>query len=366
MTQTRTGVGSYVYYLTKHLLKLAPDEKFLGLHTGIRPPSLEALEGQLEYRWLSLPTRALYMAWNVFHAPKVDSLLDGVSVYHATNYFMPPVQSARRVVTVHDLAFYAVPELCSPKIVRPFRKAVRKVVQEADAILACSESTKHDLVNLLQTDPAKVTVALEAVDEKFSPMEPALARRVLKRYGVEPPYLLFVSTLEPRKNVCTLLRAFAAIAKDIPHKLVLVGGVGWRAGTIFRTIDELGIADRIVRPGYVVYEELAAFYSLADAFVFPTLYEGFGLALLEAQTCGCPVVTSNVTSVPEVVGDAAVCVDPYDVDALAGGVRRVIDDEAFRFDLAERGQARARTFSWERCAATTLDVYRRLAECVSS
>jgi glycosyltransferase involved in cell wall biosynthesis len=363
MLQTRTGVGNYCLYLLKHLLDLASGEEIRAFSSGRTRSPLPPFANGLHHRHISLPTRALYLIWNAFGAPKVDGLLGGVDVYHATNYFLPPTRSAKRVVTIHDLSFLAVPELCSPKIVGPFSRGVQRFAAEADAILAYSESTKRDIVHYLDIDPGKVTIAPLAVDEDFQPMDRAEAEAHLARhYGIQTPFLLFVSTLEPRKNVPGLLRAFARVKDSIPHKLVLVGNVGWNADEIFETVEELRLGDRVVRPGYIpTHSELAAFYSAADLFVFPTFYEGFGLPVLEALQCGCPVIASDNSSLPEVAGDAAAYVKADDAEGLARAIEELVSDPAKRAALAARGPEQARRFSWKHCAEQTLGVYRSVS-----
>jgi len=365
ITPTRTGVGTFCYYLLKHLVREGADCAFAGFSSGRSQVELGALGDVVSRRHVPVPTRVLYAVWTAFGVPKVDALLGGVDVYHATNFFLPPTRSARTVVSIYDVSFLAVPALCSPKIVGPFARGVRRFATEADAVLACSEATKTDIVTRLEVDPEKVTVAPGAVDEGFAPVDPDEAKaHVSGRYGLDGPFLLFVGTLEPRKNVPGLLRAFARLADDVPHTLVLVGPTGWHMDEIETTLETLDLGPRVRRLGYVAsHAELPAFYSAADAFVFPTFYEGFGLPVLEALTCACPVVTSNVSSVPEAAGDAAVYVDPNDVEGIAAGIRRVLEDAALREANVARGIEHARKFSWATCARTTLGVYRRLAAC---
>lgn len=364
ITRTRTGVGNYCHYLLKHLLELEEDCVFRAFSSGMAEIDLGDLAASLGHRHIPVPTRFLYLLWNTVGLPRVDKLLGNVDVYHATNYFLPPTRSARRVVTVHDLAFLAVPEFCSAKIVQPFSGGIGRFCRDADAILAYSESTKGDIVQYLDVDPDRITVAPMAVDEGFLPLaREEAAGLVAERYGISEPFLLFVSTLDPRKNVIGLLRAFALLAKEIPHRLVLIGSPGWNADAIFETIENLGIGDRIVRPGFVPHLELPAFYCAADAFVFPTHYEGFGLPLLEALVCGCPVVTADNSSVPEVTGDGALRVDSKDVEGFANAVRLILSDSELREKLVAKGKAHAEKFSWHTCARTTMDLYRKLATC---
>jgi glycosyltransferase involved in cell wall biosynthesis len=170
-----------------------------------------------------------------------------------------------------------------------------------------------------------------------------------------------VGTLEPRKNIAGLLRAFARLPKQFPHRLVLVGGPGWNAGSILAALEAPDLKDRVIRPGFVPDADRALFYSAADLFVLPSFYEGFGLPVLEAMTCACPVVASNTSSIPEVAGDAALLCDPRDDDALAQAIAHVLEDDALRSGMVRRGISQAATFSWRSCAETTLAVYRTLA-----
>lgn len=356
----RTGVGNYCHYLLKGLLRLAEGE-ITGFSASLAPPCLNGFES-LPVRRLTVPTRGLYKSWEWFRRPRIDTLMPGIDVYHATNYFLPPARKARRVVTFHDLAFVKRPDLCSPKISGLFARLSGRFAGEADAVIACSESTRNDAIELLGAEPGKVVVAYEAVDEDFKPVERAEAAGLLeKRHHIKQPYLLFVGTLEPRKNLPALIEAFAGLAKDIPHTLVLAGGAGWGSAPVFGAIEKFGLNERVICTGFVSpHSDLALFYSAADAFVFPSLYEGFGLPLLEAMACGCPIAAANTSSVPEVAGPAALYFDPADPADIAGAVWKVLEDVSLRYSLVAHGLVQAAKFSWENCARATLDVYRRV------
>lgn len=358
ITTSRTGVGNYCFFLLRHLLPILGEHAVVGFSSGRGEIDLEALGQPIEHRHLPIPTRVLYQAWNLTGRPRVDRLLNGVDVYHATNFFLAPTEHAKRVVTIHDLAFLRVPQYCSPKIQGPYARGVRKFCHEADAVMTYSQSTKRDVVELLDVDPEKVVVAPMAVDEGFIPIARDEAEVIVEKdYGIKAPFLLFVSTLEPRKNVRGLIESFAKIADEFPHNLVLIGSVGWNSDDIFAEIAKHGLEERVIRPGFVPHHELPAFYSAADVFVFPTHYEGFGLPLLEALTCGCPVVTSDNSSVPEVTGDGALRVDALDLDGFAEKVSETLSDEKLRASLGAKGMEHAKRFSWHDCAATTLKVY---------
>jgi glycosyltransferase involved in cell wall biosynthesis len=359
----RTGIGNYTYELLRNLLETTTDDEFHAFSSGRQAIDLDGVDKIAAHRHLPLPTRVLYQLWSMCARPRVDAWLGGVDVYHATNYFLPPVRAARRALTIYDLAFLKSPEWFDPRTVAPFAKHIHASAQSADAILTCSESAKRDIVSLLKVDPEKVSVAYGAIDESFAAVPAEEARALVeKRYGVTEPYLLFVGTLEPRKNVLGLLRAYAQAAKAIPHSLVLVGqaGADYEA-KVEHLIDELGIRDRVHRIGYVADRaELPACYSGATAFILPSFDEGFGLPVLEAMACATPVIASERASLPEVGGEAARYVSPDDVEALAHTMEEVATDKVLQDTMRRLGHAQRKKFSWAESAAHTLEVYHQV------
>ncbi|MFA6239608.1 MAG: glycosyltransferase family 1 protein [Candidatus Hydrogenedentales bacterium] len=366
ITRRRTGVGNYCQNLFRALLDEHPEDSFVAFSASLHPPeSLPATE-RVSSRHFPIPTRALYALWTCLGAPRIDTLAGPIDVYHATNFFLPPARRCGRVLTVHDLGFLVVPEMCSPKIVGPFSRRIRRFAGEADVVLADSEATRQDILRLLGLAPKKVVTAPLAAAGNLHPIARDEARHsVRERHGMTEPYLLFVSTLEPRKNVVGLLHAFARLRAQIPHRLVLVGSTGWNADPIFAAIDALGLGDRVTLLGFASDDDLNLLYSAADVFVFPSYYEGFGLPVLEAMACGCPVVASNRSSLPEVVGDAGALCDPDDHAAIAESVLRFVEDEAARERAVTLGLAQAAKFSWSTCARITHKAYERAASCAS-
>jgi glycosyltransferase involved in cell wall biosynthesis len=217
------------------------------------------------------------------------------------------------------------------------------------------------VVELLGIDPARISVTHLGVDARFRPPDPEERAAFLQRQQLVRPYILAVGTLEPRKNLPGLLRAYARLAPEVPHDLVLVGAEGWLTGEIHATLEKLRLGGRVRMTGFVADDDLPHWYGGADLFAFASLYEGFGLPVVEAMACGVPVVTSNVSSLPEVAGDAAVLVDPADVDAIADGLRRVLTDTDLARRLRHSGLKRAARFTWEQTAARTVAVYREVA-----
>ena len=244
------------------------------------------------------------------------------------------------------------------------RAALARVRRKADLALVPSLAVKGDVVQRLGLPEDRVVVTSEGCEPRFRPAGPASLGGVAARYGLPARYVLAVGTLEPRKNLTTLLHAFARLRQggdvDPGLQLVLAGARGWLDGPIFRTVRALGLEQTVRFPGFIDDDDLPAVYSGAALFVFPSLYEGFGLPLLEAMACGVPVITSNVASMPEVAGDAALLVDPRDAGGLAAAIARALRDRKLRARLRAAGLARAGQFSWETAARRTLDAYASL------
>lgn len=291
----------------------------------------------------------------------VEARRSRLQLFHGTVNVVPRGLPCPSVVTIHDLAFLRWPEQTPARRYRYMAREVASAARRAARVIAVSESTKVDVVELLGVDSDRVVVTPLGVEERFRPLADDDHASFLADQGIVRPYILSVGTLEPRKNLPRLLRAFGELSHEIPHDLVLVGPEGWLTEEIHHALQSPALAGRVRLTGFVDDDELAAWYSLADLFVFPSLYEGFGLPVLEAMACGAPVVTSAVSSLPEVAGEAAVMVDPHDPSAIADGMRRVLTNPALSADLRERGVRRAAAFTWERTAQRTAAVYREAA-----
>jgi glycosyltransferase involved in cell wall biosynthesis len=240
--------------------------------------------------------------------------------------------------------------------------AIKRAVQEADAVIAVSEATARDIVDLVGTHVAKVHVVYEAADRAMAPMlREVAAARVEERFGVSDRFVLFVGTIEPRKNLLTLVRAVGLLRQEFPVRLVVAGPRGWLSEPAFAALRRQADADGVVFLGAVTPADLQPLYCAAEALALPSLYEGFGLAPLEAMACGTPVVVSNAGSLPEIVGDAGILVGAEDTDDLANALSWVIGNPSYRATLVERGLARAAMFSWDRAARETLAVYESVA-----
>ena len=291
-------------------------------------------------------------------------VLVGADIFHSPHAPLPDIRKpgVQRFLTVYDLVGIFRPDLFEPHVGDYVARIVNSIGPE-DWVTCISEATKADLCEYAGVAPERVFVTpLAASNALFHPATGSDAEAgARRRYGIpEGPYVLSLNTLEPRKNLGTAVRAFGrALAEGADLHLVLVGGQGWKTESLFEALEQVPRArERVVFAGYVADQDLAAIYAGAQAFLYPSLWEGFGLPVLEAMQCGVPVVTSNSSSIPEIVGDAGVMADAMDVDALADALLRIHRDSAHRADLARRGAARAKEFSWERTVRETIGAYR--------
>lgn len=348
------GIGTYVRDLPPALT--AQDGLDLTLfHCRFPAPGPAWLSG---FPTLEIPgpIRTLYPQWDLAGRPKLPPSFDGFEVIHATNpAAVPPVHKGQAlVVTVHDLAFEHHPEMFPASWRWLYRAGVRATVKRAAAILVPTQATADDLLSRHDVDPARVHITPLGASLPTAASDPGPA---LERLGVTRPYVLSVGTQEPRKNLVRLLRAYRQVAPDVPHALVLTGGEGWGDDELRLELDRPG-PGAIMRTGHVSDEDLDALYRGADAFAYLSLYEGFGLPVVEAMSRGVPSVVSNTSSLPDVAGDAAVLVDPTDVGEVADALARVLTEPGVADDLRRRGPERAARFTWEVTARATLEAYR--------
>lgn len=377
--QQQAGIGRYTRELVRALAKLDDAAKLneanryvlFQANRGAQKPA-GAWPDNFRVRSVPLTDHWLSILWQRLRLPiPVEVCAGPIDIFHSPDFVLPPVWRARTVLTIHDLSFLTTPETPDPSLREYLTQAVPRAVARADHILADSRSTKDDLVAHMDVEPQRITVAYPGVDSRFRPLdEPASAEvcaRVRARYELSRPFILSVGTLQPRKNYPALIEAFARLCRgeegwiDDPPLLVIAGGEGWLYEEIYATVERLGVGDRVRFLGFVPDEDLPALYNAAEVLAMPSLYEGFGLPVLEALACGTPVVTSDVSSLPEVAGDAALLVPPDDVEGLSQALDRTLTDDELRATLRERGLSQAQRFTWQRTAETALDVYRRLA-----
>lgn len=353
-----TGSGNYVFQLISALNRIDTTNQYLVFTSTPQAAALGVERDGFRVLRHDFSGRGMRLVWEQVGLPALVRR-HRLDVLHSPHYTMPLRHSARSVVTFHDLTFLLYPELHQLAKRIFFPAMMRWSARHAKQIIAVSESTRRDLVRMLGVSLHRVTTVLSAADTYYRPAPAVEVAKVCARYGLKPgEYLLYVGVLEPRKCIDRLVEAFGRITPTAGGlTLVIAGKRGWMYDRIFAQVTALGLQDRVRFPGYVPRADLPALYSGARAFVYPSRYEGFGLPVLEAMSCGTPVVTTNVSSMPEVAGDGALLVDPDDVPSLAAALARVIHDARLREELSRRGLARAAGFSWERCARETLRVY---------
>ena len=358
------GIGRYVRELTTALSALDHQTDYSLFVSGASPARLPDTPGK-NFTWK--PTRLtptwLARLWHRARLPiPVEVFTGRTRLYHATDFVLPPtLPGTKTLLTVHDLSFIRVPETASPSLRAYLERVVPRSARRADHILADSEATKRDLIELYNLPPEKLTVLLSGVDPRFQPVgDSVVIMTTRSRYNIgERPYILSVGTVQPRKNYSRLVQALANLrqsGEDVG--LVIVGGRGWLEDTIYETIRETGMEEFVRFTGFAEEDDLPALYSGAVCCALPSLYEGFGIPVLEAMACGTPVVTSNISSLPEVAGEAGLLVNPYDVEELTETLKRVIGDSGLREDLIQRGFEQAKRFTWAESAHHLRDIYR--------
>lgn len=310
-----------------------------------------------QYGW-----RLSVLATQVLRRPSLEGKLPPGQLYHATEHLLPYLQRPT-VLTVHDLIFERHPQHHTVRNRLFLKVAMPLFVRAADAIIAVSQHTRRDLIELYGAPADKIHVVYEGIDPAFAPVAPAEAARVRQQYSPQTrsaprPYLLMVGTLEPRKNHLTAMRALARLkALGFPQRLLIVGGEGWLFAPIRQAVQDLQLEGDVIFAGYVPFADLPALYTGADCVLLPSLYEGFGFTVLEAMACGAPTVCSTISSLPEVAGDAALLVPPTDDEALAAAVQRVLTEPGLAEAMRSKGFQQAAGFRWERCAEETVAVY---------
>ena len=362
LTEPRTGVGHYTFELARALARAHPADQFELISPKPFNDYVFAREPIANLSFIKGKSSAIRGHWWSVGLP-LYAKRAGLDLFHGTNFELPLWNRRRTVLTIHDLSALKYPELHRPRLARRARVRLPLAAKLARAIITPTEAVKREVCLRFRLKAEKVTAIHEAPRKVFQPLPLHQTLEIREHLGIENDFLLFVGTLEPRKNLLTLLKAFEQILRHTSWRpqLVVAGGEGWLMDETFSFLQESGISEHLRLAGYLDDKELRALYSSCKAFIYPSLYEGFGLPPLEAMKCGAPVIVGNRTSLPEVVGDAALTVDPYDVGAIANAIKRVIDDPLLRQELSSKGQKRAGEFDWRETARRTLAVYEEVA-----
>ena len=361
------GIGRYTRELVQALVRL--DSKPSYCLFSARAPKLTVVADPLpeapnvEYRETWLSEKWLYRMWYRLHLPiSVQRFTGEIDVFHSPDFVLPPVGDIPSVLTIHDLSFIHYPEAFTPSLLKYLNNVVPSSVARVNHVLADSLATKIDLINIWQVPNEKVTVVYSGVNSSFRPVTDKERIDLLrKKYELgDNPYILSVGTLQPRKNYEMLIRAFEPVADSYDHQLIIAGGHGWMYEQIQKEIDQQGLGQRIRLIGFVDDQDLPALYSQASLFVFPSLYEGFGIPVLEAMACGVPAISSDSSSLPEVAGDAGLLISPVNQELWSESIIQLLNDSARRTKMVAAGYLQARKFSWRKAAEQVLDIYHML------
>jgi glycosyltransferase involved in cell wall biosynthesis len=351
----KSGVGYYTENLLSSVMRMSPEHEYILFSNRDMRASWQPLGREVVYSQGFFPVRSVWM----------QTVLPGTlrkagpELCHFTNYLAPLTLRCPYVVTIHDMTLFITPRLHNFKKIVLDRTLIPHVARRADAIITVSNSARDDIVRHLRVPRKKIKVISNAISPAFRPVTgEARLEAIRQKYGIRGPYILYVGTIEPRKNIARLIQAFAQLkAIRLPHKLLIVGQPGWHCAPIYGEVERLGLQSEVIFTGYVPFEDLPALYSAAESMAFPSVYEGFGLPVAEAMACGTPVVTSNSSALAEVAGDNALLVNPLSVSEISHALTRLHQDPDLRRELSRRGISRAAEFTWDRLARSTLDLY---------
>jgi glycosyltransferase involved in cell wall biosynthesis len=360
----RTGVNNYLYNLIKNMINNGKANEISLIHYERSDDPIYSQINDIIIPEIPLKlTSAIGIPQAVKNAD-IDILHVPVHWYNQITPFLFN-REIKKVLTIHDLTPILFPEMHTRETNLTWKSSLKFIKNRTNIMICDSVSTKNDCMKLLKIPEKRLKVIPLSADEQYKPIKnKEHIRDELKReYNIDYPFILFVGTLEKRKNVPILLKSFYKLKKSkLNHKLVIVGGKGWKYTRIFDLIEGLNLENDVIFTDYVSDEYLVKLYNEADLFVYPSLYEGFGLPPLEAMACGCPVITSNTSSLPEVVGDAGVMVDPNDIDSLTESMIKILTDNEYREEMGRKSLERAHMFSWKKTAEETWDVYKEVLE----
>ncbi|MDP3957653.1 MAG: glycosyltransferase family 1 protein [bacterium] len=378
----RTGVEEYTLALLQGLFEHDTENEYVLFFNAWRKTHLDfswaTRYPNVTLKAFRFPNKLLNLSLWYLHFPQLDRMVGGTDIFFLPNLnFASVSRKTRLVVTAHDLSFELFPETFSFKRrLWHFFINFRRLALAADKIIAVSQSTKDDLTAQYGVPEKKITVIRSGIGEQFHVMSrnDGELLRVKEKYHLPYKFILSLATFEPRKNILALIQSYEGLMRLghvasptslggsalVKYELVIAGVSGWKCEEVFEAIAESPYREKIHLPGFIADPDKAALYNLASVFVYPSLYEGFGFPPLEAMACGVPVIVSHSSSLPEIVGDAGILIDPYQPDELLQALRQVLTDQELTDTLRKKGEARAKLFSWEKTVKETLDVFRSL------
>ncbi len=361
MKSLKHGMGRYIGSLVNALLKIDTRNQYLLYVSDLNAQYFE-VKGNPRVKLKFVPSnRALRLLWEQTLLP-FDLKREKVDIFYGPAFTVPLFKTCKQVVAILDLTWFKHRKKHIWIKQLYFRTLIPLAVRQTERVIVISQSTKKDLIKILKVPEDKIAVTHLGTSLAFRVVEDQKKLSGIRtKYNLPRQFILFIGVLEPRKNIPGLVRAFSRFKEgtNLSHKLVIGGGrsYGWKNKEIFQVIEDLGMDKEIIFTDFILEADLPALYNLADLFVLPSFYEGFGLPILEAQACGCPVITSNISSMPEVGGDAALFVDPDDIKELAEAMRRILTDDKLKAEMIKKGFENLKRFSWEKAARETLKVF---------
>jgi glycosyltransferase involved in cell wall biosynthesis len=359
-----TGIGTYTENVLKNLIDIDNVNNYHIFWSGNNYESVKKENCKI------VMTSKRHQRFFEDHYFPENIARESIDIYHMPQNgigFSEEI-SCKKIVTIHDLIPYIMPETVGKGYLLKFLKEMPIIIGGSDGIITVSEYSKRDILKFFPIDESKIFVTPLAADKKYTPIDKSYCKTFLKDvYNLENPFILYLGGFSERKNVASLLKAFSKVYKDLDKKynLVIVGGYKDASQYLVKLTNELKINSHVIFTGFVPEEHLPVFYNGCDTFVYPSLYEGFGLPPLEAMNCGAPVIASNLTSIPEVVGDGGILINPYDISEISSAIGNVLSNEKLRSELSSKGLKRASEFSWQNTAQNTLKVYESVYNSVS-
>ena len=368
------GVGIYAANLLKYLLKIDKNNEYnaYSFFYNCFPSNWKHKKiidkfkkyGKVNFSQINLPTSILKRKWNNASIEKKEKLLGGVDIIHSTAYVIPELFNARLVVTIHDLSFLIFPEYHTKENYELVLSNLIYLNSRPDMVICDSRQTKKDVIKYFHVPEEKLIVIYLGVDDSFrEKIDSDFRKKILEKYGLTGKYLLCVASIEPRKNFLRIINVFSEFIKQEEYKeysLVCVGGRGWKNIEIYSLVKQKNLEGKIKFLRSIEEYELAPIYNQAEIFLYPSLYEGFGLPVLEAMACAVPVITSNVSSLPEVASDAAILVNPYSEKQIYEAILHLVENKNKREQLIDMGLKNIKKFSWENTAKQTLNLYQQI------
>lgn len=359
---TGTGIGTYTQQVLKYILSFDSSNEYHLYWCGTNYKDISNLPNVT----VSIASKKHHRFFEEYFIPE-NIKNKSIDIYHVpqNGIGLPHKKSCLYISTIHDLIPYIMPETVGRGYLKRFISQMPEIIQNSDMIITVSEFSKKDIMRIFDVEEDRIRVTPLAADSCFMPMDKNIAKEFIKNnYSIEYNYILYLGGFSPRKNVKSLIVAYSRIYKDVQRdmKLVILGPSKDDHSYLIELCTSLGIKDNVIFTGFVPYEHLPYFYNASTIFVYPSLYEGFGLPPLEAMSCKIPVITSNISSIPEVTGDGAILINPFDTEDLKRAIERLLEDENLRCETAEKGFLRSKEFSWIKTAKNTLNIYKEAYE----